>query len=134
MSDEKQSPLDAKEKKGRGRPSAYVPAYCEEVNVILATGLSLTAFAGHIGVSRDTVNEWRRVHPDFSDAVKDAIAKRVLALEQRLLSSSSGPQVTSTIFALKNADPEEWRDKLHTEHSGSVGIRHEDALAELERD
>lgn len=28
-----------------------------------------------------------------------------------MLTAENGPQVTSRIFALKNADPEEWRDK-----------------------
>ncbi len=105
-----------------GRPTKYKEAYCNEVIEIMATGLSLTAFAGDIGVSRDTVNEWQRVHPDFSDAVKVAKAKRTAALERGMFSAESGPQVTARIFALKNADPEEWRDKKEVEHSGSMEV------------
>lgn len=86
----------------------------------MATGLSLTAFAGDIGVSRDTVNEWQRVYPEFSDAVKVAKAKRTAALERGMFAAESGPQVTARIFALKNADPEEWREKQHVEHSGGI--------------
>jgi transcriptional regulator with XRE-family HTH domain len=87
----------------------------------LSKGLSLTAFAGEIGVSRDTINEWRRNYPEFSVAVNKATAKRVLWLENRLYASTLGPQVTSTIFALKNADPDEWREKQQLEHSGPGG-------------
>ena len=85
----------------------------------MATGLSLTAFAGEIGVARSTINEWIDNQPEFSEAVKIAKAKRTLALERGMLSAESGPAVTARIFALKNADPDEWRDKQHVEHEVS---------------
>lgn len=99
-----------------GRPSKYKPVYCDEVINTMATGLSLTAFAGDIGVSRETVNNWQHEHPEFLDAVKTAKAKRTLALEKQMLAMENGPAVTARIFALKNADPEEWREKQHIEH------------------
>ncbi len=74
-------------------------------------GFSLTAFAGEIGVNRDTVVEWQKVHPEFSVAVKDGQAGRTRCLEIGLFESEIGPRVTAHIFALKNADPEGWRDR-----------------------
>lgn len=103
------------------RPSKYNPSYCNEIIETMATGYSLTAFAGVIGVCRDTLNEWQREYPEFSDAVKVAKAKRTLALEGDLLKAESGPLVTSRIFALKNAAPEEWRDRKEYDHSSSDG-------------
>ncbi len=38
-----------------------------------------------------------------------------------LLSADMGPRVTARIFALKNAAPEEWKDKVQNEHSGPQG-------------
>ncbi len=99
------------------RPSKYKPEYCKAVIETMATGLSLTAFAGSIDVCRDTVNEWQRAHPEFSDAVKIGKAKRTAELERQFLASSDRAIVTARIFALKNADPEEWREKQHIEHS-----------------
>lgn len=104
------------------RPSKFLAAYCNEVIETMATGLSLTAFAGEIGVARSTINEWMDVHPEFSEAVRVAKAKRTLALERGMLSAGSGPAVTARMFALKNADPDEWRDKREIEHRGSVEI------------
>lgn len=109
-----------------GRPSKFKPAYCNEVIATMATGLSLTAFAGDIGVARSTINEWIDNHPEFSEAVKIAKAKRTAALERSMLAAESGPAVTSRIFALKNADPDEWRDKREHEHSGSINVIIED--------
>lgn len=103
-----------------GRPSKYDPAYCDSVVEVMATGLSLTAFAGEIGVHRGTINEWMEVHPEFSESVRVGKAKRTLALERGMLGAESGPAVTARMFALKNADPEEWREKQHVEHSGEI--------------
>lgn len=105
-----------------GRPSKYDPAFCDELLEFMGQGYSLTAFAGHISVARSTINEWMAAHPEFSEAVKIGQAKRTLKLEQGLLSGDSGPKVTSHIFALKNADPEGWRDKQEVEHSGGVSV------------
>jgi DNA-binding XRE family transcriptional regulator len=95
----------------RGRPSEYLPEYGEMILDLMAAGLSITAAAGEIGVSRRTVYDWEDKHPDFSHTIKIARAKRTLFLERRLLSATDSPTVTSSIFALKNACPDEWRDK-----------------------
>lgn len=130
------SQSQAEQKKaGVGRPSKYSPAYCDEVIASGAEGLSLTAFAGVIGVDRSTINEWMAVHPEFSQACKKAQAKRTLYLERGMLSpDASGPMVTARRFALANAAPDEWREKQAVELSGNVTISHEDALAALDRD
>lgn len=106
---------------GAGRPTAYKPSFGEEIISLMATGLSLTAAAAELGFHRDTIYEWKSKHPEFSDTVKLAQAKRQLFLEKRLLSADVGPVVTSTIFALKNAGPEDWREKVINEHSGPGG-------------
>lgn len=104
----------------RGRPSAYSQEHGERIINLMAAGLSITAAAGEIGVSRRTVYEWEEKHADFSHTIKIARAKRLLFLERRLLSATDGPTVTSSIFALKNACPEEWRDKHEVEHAGPI--------------
>lgn len=103
-----------------GRPSKYDPKYCDEVVAYMGQGYSKTAFAGSIGVCRDTILEWSSTIPEFSGAVKAAEAARVQSLETGLLQSDQlGPQVTARIFALKNAAPDEWRDRR--EFTGADG-------------
>jgi hypothetical protein len=104
------------------RPTKYDPDYCDHVIAIMGEGLSLTAFAGEIGVARSTINEWMGANPAFSEAVRVGQAKRVTYLERTMLDGDAGPKITARIFALKNADPEEWRDKREVEHSGSVEV------------
>lgn len=105
-----------------GRPTKYDPAYCEAVIETMAKGLSLTAFAGSIRVHRGTINEWMEVHPDFSESVRVGKACRTAELERTMLGAESGPAVTARMFALKNADPDEWRDKREVEHSGKMEL------------
>ena len=104
-----------------GRPSEYRPEFGNEIIELMSTGLSLTAAAAELGFHRDTINEWTKQFPEFSGAVKKAKGKRTLFLERRLLSATDGPVVTSSIFALKNADPDEWRDKKEQEITGKDG-------------
>ena len=106
---------------GLGRPTDYKPTYGEEIISLMATGLSLTAAAAELGFHRQRVYEWAERHPDFADAVNLARGKRTLKLERDLLSAPDGPTVTSRIFALKNAAPDEWREKQAVELSGTNG-------------
>lgn len=114
-----------------GRPTDYLPEYCERVEAFMADGYSKLAAAGSIGVTYQTVKNWMEVHPEFFAAVKRGEAKRAVKLEQGLLEAENSAKVTSRIFALKNAAPEEWADKVHSELTGKDGgpIKTEDVTA-----
>jgi transposase len=99
-----------------GRPTDYTPTLGAEILTLMAEGLSLAAAAADLGIHRQRVYDWEAKHPEFADTIKLARAKRQLFLERRLLSSTAAPIVTSTIFALKNAAPDDWRDKSDVEH------------------
>ena len=94
-----------------GRPSKYKDTFGEEIISLMATGLSMTASAAELGFHRDRLYEWEKEHEEFRDCLKLARGKRVLKLEKDLLTAKDGPTVTSRIFALKNADNVEWREK-----------------------
>ena len=88
----------------------------------MGLGYSRMAAAGHIGVCYDTLTNWMEVHPEFFQAVRRGQAKRAIFLERDLLLAETGPKVTSRIFALKNAAPDEWKDRQEVAHSGGVSI------------
>lgn len=104
-----------------GRPSEYKPEYAEELIRLMKEGLSLTAAAAEIGVWRQRVYQWAEENQELADAIKRGQALRTNFLEKRMLSADSGPVVTSSIFALKNSAPDEWRDKVEQTHSGPDG-------------
>lgn len=105
-----------------GRPTKYEPRFCEVMIESMRLGFSKLAAAGQIGVDYSTIRNWMDAHPEFFQAVKDGEALRALKLEQDLLDADTGPKVTSRIFALKNAAPDEWRDKqeLETTQKGEI--------------
>lgn len=106
-----------------GRPTDYTKTMGDEILNLMAEGLSLAAAAAAIGIHRQRVYDWVERYPEFSDTVKLAQAKRQLFLERRLLNNElAGPQITSTIFALKNTNHEDWRDKREVEHSGNMEV------------
>lgn len=89
----------------------YTPEACNQVVALMGTGLSLTAAAGAMGVSRPTINRWMNEHEEFRDAVPRGKAARVLALEWKMLASENTAVINACRFALTNAAPEEWREK-----------------------
>ena len=88
-----------------GRPTLYRPEYCQRAIDYMGQGYSVTALAGHLGMSKDAIYDWINLYPDFRHAVNMGRAARVAALEAKLLSTSQGVGVTAAIFALKNATP-----------------------------
>ena len=103
----------------KGRPSGYDPAYCTMVIEHMAKGYSLTSFAGSIQKGRDTVYGWIARYGAFADAVARARSARITALETKLLTARRGGEVAAAIFALKNAEPDEWKDVKfqHVDHN-----------------
>jgi len=116
-----------------GRPTLYRPEYCQAVQEHMGKGRSLTAFAGEIKVSVDSVYEWIATHADFSESVKRGQAQRVNKLEERLLSANNGGTAATSIFALKNACPQEWREVRYenVEHSINLDAITDERLAAI---
>lgn len=80
----------------KGRPSKYDPAYCPQLVEHMTNGGSLTSFAHNIGINKDTVYEWAKVHADFSDALKrgqGALEKWFEGLFQRMAAGQLPPRV-----------------------------------------
>lgn len=108
-------------------------------------GLTDELIADRIGISRSTLGEWKKKHPDISDALKrgkevvdieveNALLRRALGYEyteERVESGNDGgkkfiktvqvtkhvpPDTTALIFWLKNRKPKDWRDKQEVLH------------------
>jgi hypothetical protein len=105
-----------------GRPTLYKPEYCQRAVEIMGKGYSVTALAGFLGVAKDAIYNWIRAHPDFDAAITAGRAARVAALETKLLTTKMGVGVTAAIFALKNADPDEWKDLYQQENTVTLRI------------
>jgi hypothetical protein len=107
-----------------GRPSKYDPTFCDGIVEHCRDGSSLTSYAAAIGVCRDTITEWASAHEEFSLAVKRAKAVCAAWWEKTARTNAVDGKGNATlcIFGLKNMGPEDWRDKVETEHSGNLTV------------
>lgn len=111
-------------------------------------GLSDEQVAANMGISRSTLNAWKKKFPDISDTLKkgkdvadreveNALFKRAVGYEfdevtEELMDSGElrvtkkvrkqvAPDTGAAAFWLKNRKPEVWRDKQEVEHTGKDG-------------
>jgi hypothetical protein len=129
-----------------GRPTKYTPEMAERAYELCKAGAINTQLADKLGVHIDTIHEWRKVYPDFKDAIKrgkgeaDALVQRSLYERAmgyshravKIFCTKTGeiveheyierfpPDTTAMIFWLKNRQPEEWQDVNKTELSGTI--------------
>lgn len=87
-----------------GQPTKYRPEYCEKVVEFMSDGSSIVAFAAHLNVTRETVFEWARVHPKFSDSLNLAREKCQAWWEDQ--------GKNSLIDQTRNGDSDRFNDRL----------------------
>ena len=62
----------AEQKRKGGQPSAYDPAFCDQVEEMGKQGRSFVQIAVKLGVTRQTLHNWAKRHPEFFDALTRA--------------------------------------------------------------
>ncbi len=123
------------EPKKTGRPSKYRAEYCAELQSHMEKGYSFESFAGAISVDRDTLYEWVKTRPEFSDAKKVGIEKGRLFWERISILAVAGKvpgfNATAWIFTMKNRF--EWKDRQEvsgeTTHRGEIKLTIRDYTA-----
>lgn len=103
-----------------GRPTKYKPEYDEMLIEHMSSGLSFESFAGVISVNQDTLHEWAKVNPSFSEAKKIAFSKCRCWWEKAGISGLWGSKDSTFnaavwIFNMKNRF--KWTDKVEVESS-----------------
>lgn len=100
---------------GLGRPTKYLEKYCEELIDHMTEGHSFESFAGTIKVSFDTLYEWLKVHPEFSEAKKIGHGANLKTMET--LALTDGMKCAKWIFTMKNRYPAMYRDRQEIQQS-----------------
>ena len=113
------------DKKPIGRPTKYDESFCDQVIDYGKQGLSLTQIAFELDIHKDTLYDWKKSKPEFSDALKKARDYAQGFWENALKQAALGtnpegitPNPTLMIFQMKNRFPDEWREKQVQEHVG----------------
>ena len=114
-----------------GAPTKYKAEYCKQLIAHMAEGLSYESFAGLIGVHRDTLYEWEKVHSIFSDSKKIGKAKLLLFFEKLgragITGKINGFNASTYIFTMKNKC--NWTDKqeIDATTNSTITIEQQDA-------
>lgn len=107
-----------------GRPSEYHESYCEDVIAMGAAGKSRAQIAASLGVSRQTLYNWERAHPEFLDSMKYshdlALAWWETAGQHNM--TRQGFNATAYIFQMKNRFREDgYADRVDNTHANPDG-------------
>ena len=102
-----------------GRPSKFKEAFIEQAKNYCQLGATDAELATFFKVNVDTIYEWKKVHPTFSEATKIGKQESNERVKNSLYMKAIGfehddkyypPDTTSIIFWLKNRDPDNWKD------------------------
>jgi hypothetical protein len=130
-----------------GRPSKYQDTFPAQAAKLCRLGATDAELADFFGVSEQTINTWKKEHPQFLEALNEGKTQADARVVASLFSRATGyshpdthvsvyegvptltpitkhfpPDVTACIFWLKNRNPAAWRDRSEVEHSGQVGF------------
>ena len=88
-----------------GRPTKYTPQVIEEINKYLEEAIpqnmkipTIEGIALRLGITRDTLYEWAKVHKEFSDTLEIMRQKQKEALIETGI--FGGKEINATIIAL----------------------------------
>ncbi len=115
--------------KPRGRTSTYNPIVCKQVTELMKEGASIKELSYYLNVNRDTIYQWIEKYADFADTIKKGVddAEAWWMIHGR--THIGDKEFNSTLWYMNMKNRFGWRDK--TETTGTMTIKHEDALDEL---
>jgi hypothetical protein len=105
------------------RPTTYNPEFCDLVIEYGKQGKSITWMAAELDVTRETIYEWMRVHPEFSDAITRSRQHAQRWWEDAGQNGMVGPGFNASVWSRSMAArfPEEWRENKGVELTGAGG-------------
>jgi len=91
------------------RPLKYSPEKAQTIVKAINGGNTFTNAARLAGISYETLNQWRKKYPEFSEAVEGASAYAESVYVEDIGFASRKGNVAATIFWLERRRHDEWR-------------------------
>ena len=132
-------------REGEGRPTSYRKEYAEQARKLCLLGYIDDELGDFFGVSKQTINAWKKDHPEFLDSimrgkdvadadVAEKLYKRALGYTHKSVKifNNEGvpmkveytehypPDTQAASLWLRNRQPNKWRDKQDIEHGGQI--------------
>lgn|GEM_PF-2332992 len=110
-------------KKKRGPKTKYRAEMCDEVIEYFKQGMSLTEVAVKIGVTRETVYQWIKSKPEFSEAMTIGRELSQAWWEGKGRTNLENKEFNHVCWFMnmKNRFHKDWKDKHEIGHSGPDG-------------
>lgn len=101
-----------------GRPSDYEPAFCARIIELGEQGASVVEMAHDIGVTRQTLYNWRDNWEEFFDAFARATEASQVWWEKKGRDSLTTAGFQSAVWSRSMAArfPDDWREKSELNH------------------
>ena len=108
--------------KKTGRPSKYRPEHCQLIQTMLSEGACLVEFCAEVGITHQTLHNWRDSNPVFFEALTRAELLGEAYWRKRLrtelmLDNKANAALVKLYFANRFG----WSDKNQQEISGPNG-------------
>ena len=113
------------------RPSKYTPEVVARIVEALEQGATYEAAAAHAGVHYDTLNEWRKGFPEFSEALKKAEAEAELHWLEQIESAAAAGAWQAAAWRLERRYPERWGKRERVDVAMTVRREAERLAAQL---
>lgn len=97
----------------RGRPTLYRPEHPDLARRLCQLGGTNDELATFFEVSRSTIDEWLRVHPEFAEAVRKGRDIIDMAVADKLLSRAMGYTHEGRKYVLHRGEEKEVRHVVH---------------------
>lgn len=97
----------------RGRPTLYRPEHPDLARRLCQLGGTNDELATFFEVSRSTIDEWLRVHPEFAEAVRKGRDIIDMAVADKLLSRALGYTHEGRKYVLHRGEEKELRHVVH---------------------
>ena len=104
-----------------GRPTKYKPEMCANIVRLMGKGLSKKASCAELGIVEDTLYEWAKVHPEFSESLKKAEHACAQWWEKKGREATDGKIAgfNAAAFVWMTKNVLKWSDRM--EHTGEGG-------------
>ena len=104
-----------------GRPTKYKEEYCDAIVEFMSKGHTAKAWCSEVDIVEDTLYEWVKVHPNFSESLKKARQACQKWYENLFRSAAVGKienfNATAAIWLSKNVI--KWTDKQEISGPGN---------------